>query len=260
MENAVERLPAWMRFVESREKQKIVGVYHYRSIKDSSYCYTRLRLENKKFIYGRMENNRFIYGLSRNTPKKSFKAVYGDIRAIKQAITDGQTVFYVEGEKDCQTMQKYGYSSFTAGASGDWHSGLAELVRGADLVILQDNDSSGERLSEQIRNDVKGIAKNVKIIVPTPSIEKGDISDFFATNGKKEFEALIKQETVKEKSAGAAEQDNKSREEQVQEVYSLMYSLKNTGIVTHGNPTVILMEFLGGRTQTTWKPGEAKEY
>ena len=162
-----------------------------------------------------------------------------------------------KGEKDCQTMQKYGYSSFTAGASGDWHSGLAELVRGAELIILQDNDSSGKRLSEQIKNDVKDIAKSVRIIVPTPNIEKGDVSDFFATNGKKEFEALTKQETVKEESTRIAEQDNKSREEQVQEVTDLLMELNpkdNYSMSDEGEGSLFSDVFMKKhRYYNTWK-------
>jgi len=211
--------PKWIEYVENRENQKVIGVYDYRSIETNAYCYTRVRLSNKKFIYGRMQNDRFIYGLSRNTPKKSFKAVFGNIKRIKQAITENEDIFYCEGEKDCLTLSKYGYVSFTAGGVSDWCNNLTELVKNADLIILADNDIAGKKAADQIKGDVQDVVKSVRIIVPVPDTPKADISDYFLNHSKADFEKLISQETVKEVNKGS------STKNEVQKIVSRLIEL-----------------------------------
>lgn len=68
----------WRVYVESREKRKIEAVYNYVSC-NGQYAFTKIRLEGKKLLYGILANERFSYGLPRNTPRKSLKAIYGNI-------------------------------------------------------------------------------------------------------------------------------------------------------------------------------------
>ena len=62
-----------------------------------------------------MENDRFIYGLPRDTPRKSYKAIYGSLQAINKAIAEGKPIFIPEGEKDADTLIKQGYTAFAYG-------------------------------------------------------------------------------------------------------------------------------------------------
>ena len=84
---------AWQTYVEKREQRKIEAVYNYVSSCDGSYCFTKLRLTGKKLLYGILKNDRFSYGLPRNTPRKSMCAIYGDVQAITEAISEGDVVF-----------------------------------------------------------------------------------------------------------------------------------------------------------------------
>lgn len=68
------------------------------------YAYTKIRLDGKKFIYGILADDRFTYGLPQNTPRKSFNAIYGNIKAINKAVSDSKSIFIVEGEKDVNTF------------------------------------------------------------------------------------------------------------------------------------------------------------
>ena len=125
----------WRSFVEGRERRKIEDVYNYVSC-NGNYAFTKLRLEGKKILYGILKNDRFTYGLPRNTPRKSFKAIYGSVAAINRAIEAGKPVFIPEGEKDVKTLSKQGYTAFTYGGVNDWQSEFSTLVKGADVVIL----------------------------------------------------------------------------------------------------------------------------
>ena len=77
----------WRAFIEKRENNRIEAVYNYVSC-NGQYAFTKVRLQGKHIIYGRLENERFTYGLSRNKPRKSYRAVYGNLSDIKKAIND----------------------------------------------------------------------------------------------------------------------------------------------------------------------------
>ena len=186
------RKSSWKAYVEAREKRKIEAVYNYVSCSDGSYAFTKLRLQGKRIIYGMLQNDRFTYGLQRNRPRKSMRAIYGSLEALNRAIKNGDSIFIPEGEKDVITLESNGYTAFTYGGCSDWQKDFAELVSGANLIILADNDQAGQKVAEQILNDVQGVAKCAKIIIPTPDIPKGDISDYFELHNKEEFELMIK--------------------------------------------------------------------
>ena len=183
----------WRSYVEGREKRKIEDVYKYVDI-NGDYAFTRLRLSGKKFIYGIIDGDRFNYGLNGKS-RKSIPAVYCDsLRAVQKAIENGQKVFYCEGEKDVKTVNKHGLTGITCGSSGDWCEGCTTLFVGADVVILQDNDKPGAKSAKAIEKDLRSVAKSVKIVVPTPDIEHGDISDFFEDHTVEDLEALLKED------------------------------------------------------------------
>lgn len=186
--------PDWRKYVESREKKRIEAIYNYTTI-DGKYAFTKLRLEGKKILYGMLKEGLFKYGIPRDTPRKSFKAVYGDIKTIKQAIADNRTIFIPEGEKDVDTLTKLGYVAFSYGGVNDWQHELSELVIDANVVILADNDEAGKKVAERIQEDIKNGVKSVKIVVPMPDMPKADITDYFeAGHTKEEFEQMVKQE------------------------------------------------------------------
>lgn len=194
----------WKYYVESREKRKIEAVYNYVSSVTGAYAFTKIRLEGKRILYGILENNRFSYGL-KGQNRKQLKAIYGSLEAIKKAIKEGRPVFVPEGEKDCDTLKKQGYTAFSYGGVNDWQSDFAELLRDANVIILADNDQPGKAVAQRIYDDLAGIAKSRKVVVPMPDTEKADITDYFAVGySKEEFEALIKGITLQKKRIAAA--------------------------------------------------------
>ena len=164
--------------------------------------------------------------------RKSYKAIYGSLQAIKQAIADGKPVLIPEGEKDCDTLTKQGFASFTYGSTGDWQSDFVTLVQGADVFILADNDEPGKRVAETIQNDIKGIARSSRIIVPMPDVPKADVSDYFnAGHTKQEFEQMLK--AVKEESVQVAtktrESQNSSLGQVLKDLHAEQYETSDKG-------------------------------
>lgn len=187
---------SWQRYIESREHRKIEAIYPYVDC-NGTYQYTKLRLQGKKLLYGILKNDRFQYGLGGRS-RRELKALYFNPKSLKQAILEGRTVFYTEGEKDANSLTKRGYTALTAGGVNDWQSDFKEVFKGANVVILADNDIPGINLAKRIETDLKGVAKSIKVLIPTPDIPKGDISDYFEQgHTDADFETLI-QRTVTE--------------------------------------------------------------
>lgn len=195
---------SWQAYIENREG-KIEGIYNYVSC-NGAYAFTKIRCRGKKILYGILNNDRFSYGLPKDRSRKEYKAIYGNVEAINKAISEGKPIFIPEGEKDVDTLKRQGYPAFTYGGVNDWQSDFAELVKGADVYILQDNDEAGAKVANTILNDIKSIAKSAKIIVPVPDVPKADITDYFeAGHTKEQFEELLNQDTVTENREGAGD-------------------------------------------------------
>lgn len=109
-------------------------------------------------------------------------------------------IVIVEGEKDVETladMEIIATSLPNGGQSRQWYEDLYnDGLQGHDIIILTDNDKTGETYGETVAKNVSRIAKSVKII-PARTIwsecpEKGDISDITEALGQeKTIEKLL---------------------------------------------------------------------
>lgn len=112
---------------------------------------------------------------------------------VEIAIAEGQTVFLVEGEKDCETLVGWGLCASTnSGGAKNWSAKLAEYFKDADVVIIVDNDDSGREGGEQRARSLRGIAKSVRVLDLSQHIpdfpNKLDITDW-----KERFEGSLDQ-------------------------------------------------------------------
>lgn len=214
-ENTVKE--AWIAYLERKFNAKYIEHYDYFLTDQSGkavYAYTKVRLQDKagkkKLIYGRLNGDRFILGLQ-GKKAKDIPAIYGSsIRTIQEAIEHQKTIFYVEGEKDTNTLMRKGYTVFTCGGSGDWKKSVSEIVRQANVIILADNDEPGEQLAYQVMQDLQLISNSVRIIKPIPDVDKADITDYFeAGHTVEEFENLIRNVDDTESICAEVQQDQK---------------------------------------------------
>lgn len=167
----------WREYVERREGRKIEADYKYVDLQ-GRYEFTRLRLSGKKFIYGTLDGDRWTYGLG-GRKRATFPAIFTKgVKTLSDAIERGERLYYTEGEKDAQRLISEGLTAFTCGACGDWNPDVASILKGADVVVLADNDDPGKKSARKIVHDLTGIAQRVRMIVPMPDVEHGDVSDF----------------------------------------------------------------------------------
>ncbi|MDE5792077.1 MAG: AAA family ATPase, partial [Oscillospiraceae bacterium] len=109
-------------------------------------------------------------------------------------------IIIVEGEKDVETlanMEILATSLPNGGQSKQWHDELYnDGLQGHDIIILTDNDKTGETYGENVAKNVIKISKSVKIVsaktIWDECPEKGDISDIAETLGQdKTIELLL---------------------------------------------------------------------
>ena len=117
---------------------------------------------------------------------------------LLQAIQAGQTVYLVEGEKDVETLARLGYAATcNPGGAGKWREGYTQRLKGADVVILPDNDPgdpedpdkghTGQRHAWAVATALDGQARRVRVVDLTqccPDLPpKGDITDMVTQMG-----------------------------------------------------------------------------
>lgn len=102
-----------------------------------------------------------------------------------------ETVYIVEGEKDCDTMtDKLHFRAVSApngatknGAKNKWNSDYNSLFNNLNVAIIPDNDEVGRAYAETIANELLPCAKSVKIVDLCNEWEnlkdKGDITDVY---------------------------------------------------------------------------------
>jgi hypothetical protein len=115
---------------------------------------------------------------------------------VAKAIEAGRTIAVVEGEKDADSLCKLGIAA-TCSAHGahdptkrqkpKWYATHSEQLRGADLVVFNDNDSAGYEHADATCKLSLGVARRVRrldLARHWPDIPKGgDVSDWLEKGG-----------------------------------------------------------------------------
>lgn len=104
------------------------------------------------------------------------------------AIAEGRTVFICEGEKDCLTLVVAGFAATcNPMGAGKWRPEFSDLLRGADAIIIPDNDEPGRKHAEAVAASLHGKAARVRVLT-LPSELNGrrvkDAADYFAAGGE----------------------------------------------------------------------------
>lgn len=97
-----------------------------------------------------------------------------------------EVVFWPEGEKDVDTLDRLGLPSFTFGGASDVPEGCGELLRGRDVVVLADNDGAGRIGVRKKLEACTGVATRVRVVT-FPELEEGqDVTDWVDAGGTAE--------------------------------------------------------------------------
>ncbi|MBE4790887.1 DUF927 domain-containing protein [Streptomyces caniscabiei] len=162
------------------DRPQVVATYIYEDA-DGAEQYRRDRREpgkdgkSKDFMQYRMVNGRKEYGL------KDVVRVPWRLPQVIAAVKDGREIFWNEGEKCVQALEKIGQVGTTAGGAQDWRPGMAEWFDGAAKVtVIADNDEPGIKHARKVAAALKGRVREIRIVRGAVDRAKADIVDHIA--------------------------------------------------------------------------------
>jgi len=172
----------------------LVAEYRYTDA-DGNYLYSKLRyegdgIEGKEIRYGRIVDGEYTSG------KGGAEAELYNVMALKQAIRQGKTIYYVEGEKDVESLKALGLTAVTAGGTSDWKKQYVKHFIGAhDVVIIADNDAPGQNLAKKVTADLRSAVFSITVVTPS-AVKHGDVTDWIQDEDgdRDKLFALIKEE------------------------------------------------------------------
>jgi hypothetical protein len=109
-----------------------------------------------------------------------------------EAVACGHLILIVEGEKDANNSYRIGIpATCNAGGAGKWRKELNAFLKGADVVIIPDNDLPGHAHTRKIAGQLQGIASRIRMLdlklTDWPDMPlKADLSDWLERGGTAE--------------------------------------------------------------------------
>jgi len=151
-------------------QRKEVAVYKYQD-------FEVVRYDPKGFAQRRPgRNGSYIWNLDGVT-----RTLYHQ-NELPAAIEKGTIIFIAEGEKDIDRLLGLGLTATcNPGGAGKWLPQYTTALKGADLVIIPDNDKAGKDHAAEVAKACHGIAAGVRILeLPGPG---KDVSDWLDNDG-----------------------------------------------------------------------------
>jgi hypothetical protein len=156
-------------------RSTIVATYDYTDAA-GNLLYQAVRLEPKSFRQ-RRRNSQGEWEWSLGDVER----VLYRLPEVQAAVAAGGTVYIAEGEKDVNALRLLGLTATcNAMGAGKWLTTYSETLRGADVVILPDNDHPGRAHAQQVAASLASVANSIKIVDLPGLPDKGDVSDWLA--------------------------------------------------------------------------------
>lgn len=167
---------------------------------------------------------------------------------LQAAIGEGVTVFIVEGERKVDRLRaKDVPATCNVGGAKKWRKEWNEHFRGADIVILPDNDVPGRKHAEQVAAILQPVAKQVRFLDLPGLPPKGDVVDWLDAGGTAEQLYQVLQEAGREWFAEGAEANADWRAQ-------LVLNSRGTRQANEANFAIDLTMMRCGKTFSTMTP------
>ena len=173
----------WKKIQHYYRPDTLTDIYDYQD-QDGCYLYSKLRIKDhgngsKIIRYARIDYSSGTFAAGDG----GMDHILYRLPELLRSISSGYPVYIVEGEKDVHTLaDRMHYSATTAGSSGDWKKEYAQYFKGADVIILPDNDKPGRKAADRIMKDLKDYAYRMKAVTVS-SQDKGDVTDYLDLEG-----------------------------------------------------------------------------
>jgi hypothetical protein len=177
----------------SNLRSQIVTVYPYKDEK-GKLRFEQVRLAPKSFRFRRPgENGEWIWNL------------HGVVMIPYRLpeILAAEEVYICEGEKDCETMRKWGLvATCNPGGAGKWKEEYSRVLKNKNIIILQDDDEPGRKHAQAVAKSVARYAAEIRIIPPFPKAK--DVTEWAERGGtKRELQRVVASTTPIERGHAA---------------------------------------------------------
>jgi DNA polymerase I-like protein with 3'-5' exonuclease and polymerase domains len=172
----------------ARRPGRIVATYDYTDAA-GNLLHQTVRYEPKRFLQRRPDGEgSWIWGLGGIEP------VLYNLPRIYRALLDGDTIYVLEGEKDCnRAWEELGVTATTCSMGAQkWRESYTHVLAGANVIVVPDNDEPGGDHAEMVATELFPFAASVKILKLPDLPEKGDLSSWIDAGGtREEFDRLV---------------------------------------------------------------------
>ncbi|MFM2078879.1 MAG: hypothetical protein RJA49_2769 [Actinomycetota bacterium] len=145
--------------VSTMGRRELLREYHYRAL-DGTHVLTVQRWREadgaKSFL---------------RTPKGVRDVPLYNAPEVAATIARGGIVVLPEGERDAESATAAwahlgGVGTTNVGGAGKWSPAYTEALRGADVVIIADNDTAGRGHADMVAIHLDGVASRVRVLLP----------------------------------------------------------------------------------------------
>jgi len=183
--------------VNSKPKWDISAIYDYKDI-NGEVIHSTVRLNPKGFKQRRPDPDnpgRYIW----KDVFKGITPILYNLQAVTKAIEEHRPIFIVEGEKDCESLAKLGFTATTCPmGAGKWRNEYSDVFIGTTAYIIADNDEAGKNHAKAVAKSLAGKAEEINMIDLTAAkgenadLPQGyDISDFIEATPEEERKSVI---------------------------------------------------------------------
>jgi len=133
---------------------------------------------------------------------------------VSEAVAADRPILIVEGEGKADLLWSWNVAATCcAGGAGRWKQEHSECLRGADVVLVPDNDDAGWKHIHEVGASLVGIANRIRVLVLPHVRAKDDVVDWARNGGTREQldELLGKASEWKQPDATASEQSDEKR-------------------------------------------------
>lgn len=148
-------------FNRKEDTNAIAVDYYYYHDEKGNVLYRKSKSPSKQFYFERIESGRWIKGLN------NVQRVLYNLPEVLDAIGEGRPIAIVEGEKDAETLRKYGYiatTNDTGGGKSKWNQNHSNFLKDAHVILFYDYDHAGIEHRENVIRQLEGIAKSLRVI------------------------------------------------------------------------------------------------
>jgi len=176
-------------------RRREVAAYTYTSA-DGEVLFQVVRFEPKDFRQRRPDGQGgWIWKMD------GTQLVLYRLPAAHAAVEAGRTIYVNEGEKAADAMAGLGLdATCSPGGAGKWRRAYNKALKGADVVLVEDNDDAGRKHTAAVAAALRGIAARVRVLALPGLPPKGDAFDWIAVGGTV---AELEELTARAPEAGA---------------------------------------------------------